>query len=79
MGKALKNAKRLDSYLDWEFFQREYPEIKLVKDYRGKIIRIHIPEEYIVSSLLFSPDKREVILLSFINPEHPDELVLFSP
>lgn len=76
MGKALKNAIRIG--LDWESFQKEHPEIKLVKDFRGKIIRIHIPEEYIVSSLLFSPDKREVIFLSYIDPKHPEELVKFS-
>ena len=76
MGKALKNAIRIG--LDWESFQKEHPEIKLSKDFRGKIIRIHIPEEYIVSSLLFSPDKREVIFLSYIDPKHPEELVKFS-
>ena len=76
MGKALKNAIRIG--LDWDSFQKEHPEIKLVKDFRGKIIRIHIPEEYIVSSLLFSPDKREVIFLSYIDPKNPEELVKFS-
>ena len=76
MGKALKNAIRIG--LDWESFQNEHPEIKLVKDFRGKIIRIHIPDEYIVSSIIFSPDKTEVIYLSYIDPKHPDELVKFS-
>lgn len=76
MGKALKKGIRID--LDWEGFQKEHPEIKLVKDFRGKIIRLHIPEEYVVSSILFSPDKTEVIYLSYIDPKHPEELVKFS-
>ena len=76
MGKALKNAIRIG--LDWDSFQKEHPEIKLVKDFRGKIIRFHIPDEYIVNSLIFSPDRTEVIELIFTNPKHPDELVQFS-
>lgn len=76
MGKALRNAIRLEK--DWDSFQNEHPEIKLVKDNRGKILYLSIPEEYTVTFLLLSSDKREVIHLSFINPEHLNELVTFS-
>lgn len=76
MGKALRNAIRLEK--DWDSFQNEHPEIKLVKDNRGKILYLSIPEDYTINFLLLSSDKGEVIHLSFINPEHPNELVTYS-
>lgn len=76
MGKALREAKRLG--FDWETFQAEHPDINLVKDCRGKILRMDIPEYYEISSLLFSKDKTEVIYMTLVDSRYPKNFLHFE-
>lgn len=46
MLKAIKIGNDLESFLN------EHPEIKIVRDYEGKIKRIHIPDNATIFSLI---------------------------